>query len=587
MKVDAVIVQDFGVMELINRKFPDLPIHASTQMSNINSYDLKFLEKFNVKRAVIDRHLTFDEIKRITEESPIEVEIFVHGALCYSFSGQCIFSSFLGGQSANRGRCTQPCRRRYVLNKEKTGFYFSPNDLSTIKLLEKFLQLNVASCKIEGRMKSAQYVANVTKAYRILIDFFHENGNITNDVLKESEKLIRESYGRKTTLGYYFYDKQPIVEPKLSGATGIYAGKALESSYKMLKFKTGIDLNIGDRIRIQEIRASFNIKQIFSDKGKILNFGKKNSVVSIPVEKNVRVKRGNLIFKVGDCRDAESVKKIKIKRKKFRIEKNITNNLLLSDDEHTKSEYYLKLGDVRHLTGLPDYFSDYLIIPLHSFNNYKSTGGKFEKFRERIFIELPPFVFEKDLEELSLITDVLIKEGFRKFFLNSKGQTVLFNCHEDKEFFLIASERFHVANSYSCSFLKKAGINRWVTDIENDKKNYENMVLKSNSVILLYSKYPLLVSRVPTGLKNNSFLEDNKKKKFYFKQKRGLYHIYSNETFNISFRINEFKQMGYNKFLYDVSLINNFKRGIKSFYNSLKYGKLKTGNEFNYNFNLE
>ena len=581
--VDAVIVQDFALIEIIHRYFPDLKIHASTQMSNINSFDLEFLKKHNVKRAVLDRHLTFDEIKSITEKSSVEIEIFVHGALCYSFSGQCIFSSFLGGQSANRGRCTQPCRRNYILNKKKTGFFFSPNDLSLVKGLEKFLKINVSSFKIEGRMKSSRYVSNVTKAYRILMDYYNTNGKIDESVIIEADSLVKKSFGRKTSSGYYFFPDTTVVEPKLAGATGVFAGKAFETSHDFLKFKTRVELEIGDRIRVQEIRESFNIKKIYSLKGNFLKKAEKNSIVLIPFEKKIKIKKGNLIFKVSGKDD--SCKKLKIKKISANPEPIRMDRL--NDSPKGKSEYYLKLGDLKQIWGLPDFFKDYLIIPAQNPDNLKQVRAKVKKFHDNMVFEVPPFLFEKDLEKFSGIIDSLVNLGFKKFFLNSKSQLLFFEKYKSENIFLIASERFHVANSYSAFFLKKAGFKRYVTDIENSKENLNAISLKSDAIVMLYSKYPLLVSRFPNGVKNNSLLEDNKKKRFSFKIEKGLQYIYSNETFNICSRINELKGIGYNKFLFDISNLKTFNKSIKSFYNALKYGKIKSINEFNYNFNID
>ena len=555
-------------------------------MSNINSYDLDFLEKFNVKRAVLERHLTFEEIEEICKKSPVETEIFVHGALCYSFSGQCIFSSFLGGQSANRGRCTQPCRRNYLLNKSKTGFYFSPDDLSVAKKMEKFLNLNISSYKIEGRMKSAQYVGNVTRAYRILIDSFYEKGRLSESDILYANEFIKESYGRKTTLGYYFHDKKNIVEPKLAGATGIYIGKALETSDRFLKIKTRIKLRVGDRLRIQEIREGFKIKTLYTLNGKKILTASENSLLSIPFDKKIKVKKGNLIFKVASGEN-ENIKPLKIKKIKTTHKKINLPDLNLKDSASGKSEYYLKLGDTGHILGIPDYFEDFLILPIPTKNTLKQTGSKLKTLKNRIIFDLPPFIFQNQLKDMELIVDGLINSGFDKFFLNAKSQIYFFQNHSLNNLFLIASERFHVANSYSALFLKKSGFQRWVSDIENNRENLNALKVKSRTIVMLYSKYPMLISRIPNGLKNNSILEDNKKKKFYFKIKKELFHIYSNETFNITGRINELRQMGYNKFLFDLSHFNTFKRGIKSFYNSIKYGKIKSINEFNYNFNLE
>ena len=264
--IDAIIFQDYSIIKLVKNYFPELTLHASTQLTNINSYDVKFLEPF-VKRVILERQLYIDEIENIVKNSNVEIECFIHGALCYSISGQCLFSSYLGGYSGNRGRCTQPCRRLYFVSNKK-GYYFSTNDLDSSKVLERLLNTGISSLKIEGRMKSAYYVGNVVKAYRILIDDYLKNRKISEDSIKEAKEYIKESFARKSTLGFYIKPLKEIVEPKLSGNTGLFIGKVIEKSNTKLKFKTLSSLEIYDRIRVQNLREdekriSFKIKEMF------------------------------------------------------------------------------------------------------------------------------------------------------------------------------------------------------------------------------------------------------------------------------------------------------------------------------------
>ena len=169
MRVDGVILQDMAVARLIREHFPGIPLHASTQMTIHNSLGVKQLEELGFERVVLARELHIDEIKSIVAVSRAEIECFIHGALCFSFSGQCYFSSFLGGHSGNRGRCAQPCRRQYTY-RGKEGYYFSTNDFSSIDMVPQLIDAGIASLKIEGRMKSAEYVASVVGAYRLVLD---------------------------------------------------------------------------------------------------------------------------------------------------------------------------------------------------------------------------------------------------------------------------------------------------------------------------------------------------------------------------------------------------------------------------------
>lgn len=168
--LDAVIVQDLGVVKAIHEYFPSMEIHTSTQMTVMGADGVRFLSQFGVTRVVMAREVSLAEMKRIHEETGMELEAFVHGALCYSYSGQCLFSSILGGRSGNRGRCAQPCRLPYTVEGKKDEYILSLKDMCGIKALDKLHDAGVYSLKIEGRMKQLEYACGVVKYYRSYID---------------------------------------------------------------------------------------------------------------------------------------------------------------------------------------------------------------------------------------------------------------------------------------------------------------------------------------------------------------------------------------------------------------------------------
>ncbi len=198
MRVDGVILQDLAVARLIRNHFPSIPLHASTQMTIHNTPGVKMLEELGFQRAVLARELAVDEIAAIAASTPVEIECFVHGALCFSISGQCFFSSLLGGHSGNRGRCAQPCRRLYS-HRGKEGHYFSTSDLSAIDLLPDLIKAGVKSLKIEGRMKSAEYVASVVEAYRTVLDAPEKSHK---EALAAAKGILKYSFGRTPTKGF-------------------------------------------------------------------------------------------------------------------------------------------------------------------------------------------------------------------------------------------------------------------------------------------------------------------------------------------------------------------------------------------------
>ncbi|MFP3154973.1 U32 family peptidase [Lachnospiraceae bacterium ZAX-1] len=184
--LDAVIVQDFGVLSFVKKEFPNLNIHASTQMNITGSYGASFLKEAGCSRIVTARELSLEEISNIQNEVEIEIESFVHGALCYCYSGQCLFSSLLGGRSGNRGRCAQPCRLLY-----NGAYLLSPKDLCTIELIPRLVESGIHSFKIEGRMKQAEYAAGVTSIYRKYLDLYENSKNDEYKTRTEEETTNR------------------------------------------------------------------------------------------------------------------------------------------------------------------------------------------------------------------------------------------------------------------------------------------------------------------------------------------------------------------------------------------------------------
>lgn len=200
--LDGVIIQDLGVLTYVRRYFPGLELHASTQMTLTGSEGVSFLKEYGVSRVVPARELSLEEIKNL-KETGAEVEIFIHGAMCYCYSGQCLFSSILGGRSGNRGRCAQPCRLPYEINGGKECFPLSMRDMCTIDLLPELIESGVDSFKIEGRMKKPSYVAGVTAIYRKYIDQYYEKGSI--HVSAQDRQLLSCLYIRSKIGDGYFH----------------------------------------------------------------------------------------------------------------------------------------------------------------------------------------------------------------------------------------------------------------------------------------------------------------------------------------------------------------------------------------------
>ncbi len=263
---DAVIVQDLGVVRMLRQYFPQLAIHASTQMGIHNSAGLAAAQRLGIKRAILERQVTLDEMRLIAAKSPIELEMFVHGALCCSLSGQCLFSSWHGGSSGNRGKCKQPCRRRFF-SDQGNGFFFSAQDLCMIEHLEEIRSIGISSLKIEGRLRQPDYVKNVVAAYRLMLDTPPETPEYQKN-LSEARNLLSHTCGRKWSMGFYTKESaEQLVNFDSLGASGMLCGKVTDCRDNGFQFTTSKRLHLGDRLRVQPISGdegpAFTITRMF------------------------------------------------------------------------------------------------------------------------------------------------------------------------------------------------------------------------------------------------------------------------------------------------------------------------------------
>lgn len=250
--VDAVIMQDLGMIDLIRKLYPNLEIHISTQAHVHNIEGVKFFEGLGIPRVVVARETSIDDIKKIKKECNVDVEVFVHGALCISYSGQCLMSSLIGGRSGNRGACAGCCRLPYdlisdnkVINRDK--YLLSTRDLMTLNRVGDLIEAGIDSFKIEGRMKRPEYVFFVVSLYRKAIDSYFEKGYV--DVNDADIKELKKLFNREFTNGYLFNERY-IVNQKRPNHIGIEIGKVINYKNGMVYIKLTDVLNINDGIRI-------------------------------------------------------------------------------------------------------------------------------------------------------------------------------------------------------------------------------------------------------------------------------------------------------------------------------------------------
>ena len=238
--LDAVIVQDVGALCVLGKNFPHLPLHASTQMTVTDAAGAEALKRPGIVRVVPARELSLEEAALLKKESGLEVEVFIHGAMCYCYSGQCLFSSMLGGRSGNRGRCAQPCRQPYRIRSQKTGkacYPLSLKDMCTIDLIPELMDAEIDSFKIEGRMKRAEYVAGVTDVYRRRIDEYLENPQKKREVPPQDRKLLSTLYVRSGLGSGYLkkHNGRDMITLDQPGYAGCEEGELTEIRSRILE----------------------------------------------------------------------------------------------------------------------------------------------------------------------------------------------------------------------------------------------------------------------------------------------------------------------------------------------------------------
>ncbi len=313
-QVDALIIQDIGLIKKVRKYYPNLELHASTQCHTNNKEAASFFQKLGLKRVVLAREMSLEEIKKI--DIPIEKEVFVYGALCVCYSGCCLFSSLNGGRSGNRGECVGSCRLPYQLIKNnevvKTDgqYLLSTKELNTLPNLKELLDANIDSLKIEGRMKSPSYVGYVTRLYRTLIDKYYNDEPLT--LTKEEQINLKKLFNREFTKGYLFHDVD-IMNIKTPNHQGIPIGKVLSTTKDKIKIKIMNDsLNQGDGIRFQNNHEGMIINRLYDEKNLL-----KNSISSpnIAYLDNIKHIHGeDIILKTTDFKLTKSLEQVTEKK---------------------------------------------------------------------------------------------------------------------------------------------------------------------------------------------------------------------------------------------------------------------------------
>lgn len=315
--VDAVIVQDLGLISLIHEILPDLDIHVSTQAHTTNDSTLKFFERMGVTRVVVAREVSIDEIDKMN--TSLEIEAFIHGALCISYSGECLFSSVLMNRSGNRGECAQICRLPFKLKcdsdvvKTDGDYLLSTKELNTSSNFKRIMESNINSLKIEGRMKSPEYVGCVTKLYRDLMDKYynHEELVVNEEYLNDLNVIFNREY----TKGFLFSsNNKELMNIKTSNHLGVNIGRVIDVDKKYITIEINSNIHQGDGIRFMSSKEGMIVNYLFDERELLINEHDRGIV---KVLNRCNVKKGELVNKTLDVLVVDKYKRVEPKRIKI------------------------------------------------------------------------------------------------------------------------------------------------------------------------------------------------------------------------------------------------------------------------------
>ena len=578
--VDAIIIQDIGMMDLIRKTYPNLEIHASTQMHIHNVEGVKLLESLGIKRAVLARETPIELINEIKKNTNTDIEIFIHGALCISYSGQCLMSSLIGGRSGNRGTCAGSCRQSYdlIVNNNKVNidnYLLSTKDLCTLNNIGKLIDIGVNSLKIEGRMKRPEYVYLVTSLYRKAIDSYIKNHkvNITNEDIKNLKKI----FNRKFTKGFIFHEENDnFTNPYRPNHMGIEIGQVI--NYK----KPYVYIQLKDSLNKQD-----GIRFVKDDIGLIVtDLTINNNIAKIKVKD--RISANSSVVKTTDYQQLQSINDLIKQEKKIAITITIIVNidkpiiLVLNDGVNNvaiASEYIVqsstnnpttkqriieqitKLGNTIYLAQKTEsIIDDNVFIPIKILNDLRREA--ITLLNQKRLYKIP---YKKEKYEITL-------KDFKK---EQKKSILISNKHDDISSFdeiyteydspytlklprvlehlpsidrrvligelgsvykyknIVTDFSLNVVNSYSVAFLHSLGVNKITLSYElNDKQikdlidAYHSRYHKHPNLELIIEGYEeVMISKYK--LPNNSFLKDRFNNKYKVLVKDNLMYIYN------------------------------------------------------------
>jgi len=571
-KVSAVIIQDWGVYDMIRHHFPNLKVHASTQMGNHNSLGAIYSDQLGFERVIFAREMTRPEMAAIGQKSDIDIEMFVHGALCYSFSGMCLFSSYLGGMSANRGRCMQPCRRMYEDAGEKK-YLFSLKDNELIDHIPAILKLGISSLKIEGRLKPAEYVYRVARAYRMAID--------EPQRLPEAKELLRYDMGRSKTSWFFGGDVSQATTENPS--TGIFLGTIQEVHKESFSFQSEEALQEGNRLWIRspqgEGRKAVKIKSMEKE-------GDARITIHGPADK---IHQGDLVY-LANLRDKKFPNKFNQELSGIKpdmpasLKKDNLKRVLLPK-KLKKTQLFARIDSIRWLKKIPIQEIDNLIVnlPEKEWKELDVDSFLVKKNAHKIFFELPRFIPESKIKFYRSLFQGFRDKGYRNFMISHLSQKVII----PKASTIATNEHVYTFNDAAIHHLREENIKLFAYPLENDMDNLLSMQDKKGIVPMYF--YPeLFYSRMPVKIKNpQQWVRDDRDYSFVHLKRNGITIVIPDQPVSLTQYKSKLEAKGFGRFLIDMSYEKPSDKRFHTLLKNLKESKqTQPSNTFNFKMGL-
>jgi collagenase-like PrtC family protease len=613
--VDAVMLQDFGLSYLLRKHYPQIPLHASTQMNVHNLSQLSFLEKIGFKKAILSRELSLPEISFLCRKTSLEIEVFVHGALCFSYSGQCFFSSLVGRRSGNRGLCAQPCRFSYELwsdkEREKTigPYLLSTSELMALSKLEDLWKAGVKALKIEGRLKSPEYVAATTRIYRETLDKIWRGEKENQLSLKRKIEVLAETFNRGFNCAYLEgRSGNELMSYSRPNHRGVFLGRVtfVNQYTGEVCLRLRRTLSIGDEVEFwveEGGRVTHKVGKIKVNGKERSNAGEGEKAILFPVEERHRIKVGDRVFRKFNAPLMNEIRKSYLEKVRSR---QVTKNNLFAERKR-KRKVYLKEIKLPEPSGkLPQ--DAYLTA---SVSNIEAAWGALKGGADWVYLSVVPFSKERfDRKELLIFLNKARKKGTQialripnvvrekekmnvdeeiisyidAFCLDNFGAVLTLKGYGLP---FILDYHLYTFNSFSAHLFKECCISRVTVSLE---LNLEEIKALSSSFIfplecsvhgfpkIMLSEHCILRARREKGceeycFKNKEFkLKD--KKGYFFPFKTDVYcrsHVFNSRSLCLYPHLNELYQVGvryFRIFLENISpqdaqnIVQVYKRGL-------------------------